>query len=113
MDRKHNIPSMIIIKLGKTWMNETFTHPCTIFCQNDITVNIDIFACIDFREFAKIGNLARIYIHVFYIIAFLWYNKIYFHAAYIFADIYETRITRKYVQCENVYIHSIDKSTPS
>ena len=70
------------------------------------TVNVDIFACLNFRAFVKIGNLARIYINVFDIIAFLLYNKSYFHDVYIFADIYETRITRKYVQRENFYIRS-------
>ena len=33
------------------------------------TVNVDIFACIHFRAFPKIGNFARIYFRVFDIIA--------------------------------------------
>ena len=33
------------------------------------TVNVDIFACIHFRTFPKIGNFARIYFRVFDIIA--------------------------------------------
>ena len=33
------------------------------------TVNVDIFACINFRAFPKIGNFARIYFRVFDILA--------------------------------------------
>ena len=69
-------------------------------------MNLNIFACIDFRAFTKIGNLALCYIRIFDILPFLWYNKSYFHDVYIFADIYEKGITRKYIQHENVYIHS-------
>ena len=33
------------------------------------TVNVDIFACVNFREFPKIGNFARINLSVFDIFA--------------------------------------------
>ena len=62
------------------------------------TVSIDIFACVHFREFAKIGNFARIYIRVFDINVYIWHNNSYFH---------ETGIMQKYVQRELFYIHSI------
>ena len=70
-------------------------------------MNIDIFASINFREFAKTDNFAWIYICVFHNIAFTWHNKSYFHVVHIFADISKTRITCKYVQRENFYVHSI------
>ena len=65
------------------------------------TVNVDIFMCMNFHEFAKIGNFARIYIRAFEIIVYIWHNKGCFHDIHIFADTSETRITRKYVQREN------------
>ena len=43
------------------------------------TVNVDIFVCMNFREFAKIGNLVRIYFSAFEIIVYIWHNKGYFH----------------------------------
>ena len=69
-------------------------------------MNVDIFACIDFREFGKIDNFAWIYIRIFDSVASEWDNKSYIHVAHIFAEILKTRTTRKYVQRENFYIHS-------
>ena len=51
------------------------------------TVNIDIFAYINFRGFMKIGNFAWIKIHVFSTNDSLGYNDSNFHSVYIFADI--------------------------
>ena len=51
------------------------------------TVNVDIFTCINFREFAKIANFAWIYIRVFDNIASRWHDNSYFHVEYICADI--------------------------
>ena len=50
-------------------------------------MNVDISACVNFREFAKKGNFAQIYIHVFDIIVSIWANKSFFHDVHIFADI--------------------------
>ena len=69
-------------------------------------MNVDIFACINFRGFVKMGNFACIIIHVLSIIVYLGFYKSNFRGVYIFADVLETRITRKYVQRENIYIHS-------
>ena len=79
----------------------------SICFKNTNTVNVDIFASINFRAFAKIGILARIYIRVFDIIDSIWHNKSYFRDVLIFADILKTRITRKYRQREKFYIHSM------
>ena len=49
------------------------------------TVNVDIFACINFRGFDKMGNFARIKIRVFSILCSLSYDKCIFHVEYIFA----------------------------
>ena len=70
------------------------------------TVNVDIFACIHFREFIKLGNFACIKIRVLCIIASIGYYKSNFRGVHIFADIKETRITRKYVQREYIDVHS-------
>ena len=70
------------------------------------TVNVDIFECINFREFVKICNFAGIYIRVLDNIASKRHDKNYFLVVHIFADISKTRIARKYVQCENFYVHS-------
>ena len=51
------------------------------------TVNVDIFACIHFCVFPKIGNFAEIYIRVFNILASMLHYKSYFHDIHIFADI--------------------------
>ena len=72
-----------------------------------ITVNVDIFACINFRGFMELGNFACIKIRVLCIIGSICYYKSNFRGVHIFADIKETRITRKYVQRENIYVHSI------
>ena len=53
-----------------------------------ISVNIYIFASINFRAFAKIGNFAWIYIRVFDIITSIWYNQIIF-TKYLFSQIFE------------------------
>ena len=53
--------------------------------QRHNTVNVDIFACINFRKFTKIGNFLWTQIRVF--IASMWYNKSNFKVVYIFADI--------------------------
>ena len=69
-------------------------------------MNVDIFVCIHFCGFLKMGNLVCIKNHVFTITASLGFYKCYSHGVYIFADIEETRIMRKYVQRENFYFHS-------
>ena len=47
------------------------------------TVNVDIFACINLREFAKIDNFARIYIRIFDNIASKGYDKkVFSHCTY-------------------------------
>ena len=51
------------------------------------TVNVDIFACINIREFTKIDNFASIYVRVFDNIASKWHNLSYFHVIHIFANI--------------------------
>ena len=51
------------------------------------TKKVDIFASINFRAFANIGNFAWIYIRIFYIIASIWHNTIYFHDVLIFTDV--------------------------
>ena len=79
---------------------------CYIKCN---TVNVDVERVYIFREFAKIDNFAWIYIRIFHNIAFTWHrppNKSCFHVVHIFLDISKTRITRKCVQRENVYVHS-------
>ena len=53
------------------------------------------------------GNFACIKIYVLSIIVSLGFYKSNFRGVHIFADVLETRITRKYVQRENIYIHSI------
>ena len=52
-----------------------------------ITVNVDIFACINFRGFMKIGNFACIKIRVLCVNGSLGYHKSNFRGAHIFADI--------------------------
>ena len=61
------------------------------------TVNVDIFTCIKFRRFMKMGCFACIKIRVLNVIISLGYNKSNFRGVHIFAD-----ITRKYVQRENI-----------
>ena len=51
------------------------------------TVNVDIFACIHFRGFMKMGHFACIKIRVFSIIISLGYYKTNFRGVHIFADI--------------------------
>ena len=51
------------------------------------TVNVDIFACINFREFMKMGNFACIKTRVLSITVSLWYYKRNFREIHIFADI--------------------------
>ena len=65
-------------------------------------MNVDVFACIHFRGFMKMGNFACIKIRVLGIIDSLGYYKSNFRGVHVFADILETRITRKYVQRENI-----------
>ena len=85
-----------------------------MFCAHNVTqryvsytVNVDIFACIDFRGFMKLGNFACIKICVLCIIGSIGYYKSNFRGVHIFADIQETRTTQKYVQRENIYVLSI------
>ena len=47
-------------------------------------------------------------IRVFSITVSLNQDKSNFHIVHIFADIQERRIARKYVHCENVYVHSFE-----
>ena len=50
-------------------------------------MNVDIFACINFGEFMKMGNFARIKIRVSSITVSLGYFKSNFRGVHIFADI--------------------------
>ena len=50
-------------------------------------MNVDIFACIDFGIFPKIGNFVEIYIHVFDILASKLHHNSYFNDVHIFANI--------------------------
>ena len=52
-----------------------------------VTVNVDIFAGINFHGFLKMGNIACIKIHVFSTSGSLGYHTCNFHSTYIFADI--------------------------
>ena len=49
-----------------------------------ITVNVDIFACIHFLEFTKIGIFAWIKIRLLRINGYLGYDKSNFHDKHIF-----------------------------
>ena len=51
---------------------------------NTHTVNVDIFACINFRGFMKMGNFACIKIRVFSTNDSLGYNDSNFHSVYIY-----------------------------
>ena len=42
------------------------------------TVNLDIFACMHFHAFPKIGNLAQIHFRVSDIATSMWHYKSYF-----------------------------------
>ena len=50
-------------------------------------MNVDIFACIDFRGFMKMGNFACIKICVLSIIGSLGYCESYFRDVHVFVDI--------------------------
>ena len=67
------------------------------------TVNVDIFACINFRGIMKMGNFARIKIRILSITGSIGYHKSYFRSIYIFADTYETQ---KYIHREHFYAHT-------
>ena len=54
---------------------------------NPVTVNVDIFACINFREIMKMGNFACIKIRVLSITGSLWYYKSNFRGVHNFANI--------------------------
>ena len=69
-------------------------------------MNVDIYACINFCGFMKMGNFACIKIRVLCVIGSLGYYKSNFQGVHFFEDISETRISRKYVQRENIYVHS-------
>ena len=67
-----------------------------------------MYACVNLCVFTKMENFAWIKIRALRIIVSLCYNyNSNFHDVHIFADIRETPIMRKYVQRENVCIHSI------
>ena len=66
------------------------------------TVNVDIFASINFRRFTKMRIFVWIRIRALRINGSLGYHKSNFHSVHIFADIQETRTTRKYVQREGL-----------
>ena len=51
------------------------------------TVNVDIFACINFRGFMKMANFACIKIRVFSTNGSSGFNDSNFQGVYIFADI--------------------------
>ena len=60
---------------------------CVCVCVCIYTVNVDIFACINFRGFMKLGNFACIKIRVLCIIGFIGYYKSNFRGEHIFEDI--------------------------
>ena len=70
------------------------------------TVNLYVFACIHFREFAKNGNFAWIYIRIFYIIVSIWPYKSVFFTMYKCSRIFEKRELR-----ENMYDAKISTFT--
>ena len=65
-------------------------------------VNVDIFACMHFRRFMKMGIFAWIKICVLRINGSLGYHKSICYGVNTFVDIKEMRITRKYVQRVNL-----------
>ena len=76
----------------------------TLLLILNTTVNVDIFACINFREFAVKGNFACIKIRGFPRYVSLIEYCINIHAVHIFAHF---SFPRKYVQREIIYIYSI------
>ena len=66
------------------------------------TVNVDIFASINFRGFMEMGIFVWIRIHALRINRSLGYHESNFHGVHIFADIQETRTKQKYVQREGL-----------
>ena len=50
-------------------------------------MNVDIFACMNFRGSMKMDNFMWISIRVLRIIGSLGYHKSYFHGIHIFVDI--------------------------
>ena len=52
-----------------------------------ITVNVDIFECLNFRGFIIMGNFMCIKIRLFSITSSLCYYKCNFHDVHIFTDI--------------------------
>ena len=49
-------------------------------------MNVDIFECINFGTFPKIGNFTQIYFCIFDIATSMWHYKSYFHNVYIFHE---------------------------
>ena len=69
-------------------LNRIFTSICDLEAWHiGNTVNVDIFAHVNFRAVPKIGDFAQKNIHVFDIFASMWHYKSYFHDVHIFADI--------------------------
>ena len=68
-------------------------------------MNVDIFACINFRGFMKMGNFACIKIRVLCVIGSLGYYNSNFRGVHIFADIKKREFR------ENMYSAKISTST--
>ena len=89
-------PSIHLVAAYGTSLGPSMRCPNRIFtfCKNtgmcsvySTTAIVDIFACIHFREFAKNGNFAQIFICIFDIAVSIWPNKSSFHDVHIFPDI--------------------------
>ena len=70
-------------------------------------MNVDIFACINFRGFKKMGNIARIKIRVLSITGSIDYHNVVF-TVLIFSRIFKKRELR-----ENIYSVKISTFTVS
>ena len=68
-------------------------------------MNVDIFACINFRGFAKMGNFACIKISVLSATGSIGYSKSNFRGAHIFVHILEMELR------ENMYSAKISTFT--
>ena len=68
------------------YMRSMFGHATLLY----YTVNVDIFACINFRAFLKIGNFAQINIRVFFFLPLCCIIKNIF-TMYIFSRRFDKR----------------------
>ena len=63
--------NMSVYSHGELVTPRGYSHPYTGLHSNRITVNVDLFACINFRGFMKMDNFACIKIRVVCIIGSL------------------------------------------